>query len=119
MTVAVLVLAGGALGAPLRYLLGKWIPTAFPWGILIANVSASFVLGLAGAGVTTGWLPGWVLALAGTGFCGTLSTYSSFTNDTLKLAEKGEHRSAALNLVVTVGCGMIAAVAGAALGRAI
>ncbi|MEU0520217.1 CrcB family protein [Streptosporangium sp. NPDC006007] len=118
MTVAILVLLGGAFGAPLRHLLGKWIPTHFPWAIFIANVSASFLLGLVGAGVSTGWLPGWVLALAGTGFCGALSTYSTFANDTLKLAEQGERRLAVTNLLINVVCGLVAAFAGAALGRA-
>ncbi|MEV8631836.1 CrcB family protein [Streptosporangium sp. NPDC051023] len=118
MIAAVLVLLGGVVGAPVRALLDKRLSTRFPWGIFAANVSASFLLGLVGAAVSTGRLPAWTLALVGTGFCGALSTYSSFANDTLKLAERGERRLAALNLVINVLCGLVAAIVGAALGRA-
>ncbi|MEV7011054.1 CrcB family protein [Streptosporangium sp. NPDC051022] len=118
MIVGLLVLLGGAVGAPVRALLDKRLAVRLPWGIFAANVSASFLLGLVGALVTTGRLPGWTLALVGTGFCGALSTYSSFANDTLKLAEKGERRLAVLNLLLNVLCGLAAAVIGAALGRA-
>jgi len=116
---AVLVLLGGAVGAPLRDLFGKRFPARLlPVGILVANVSASFLLGLLGGGVSTGWLPGWVLALVGTGFCGALSTYSTLANDTLRLAEKGERGLAVANMGLNVVFGLVAAFIGAALGRA-
>ena len=68
MTV-LLVLLGGAVGAPLRYLTDVTVHrrhgTAFPWGTWTVNVVGSFVLGVV---VAAG--PAWVVTLAGTGFCG-------------------------------------------------
>ena len=69
-----LVALGAAVGAPLRYLLGHHLDRRLPWGTLVANLVASFLLGLFSALTLTGHQ----LALLGTGFCGGLSTYSAF-----------------------------------------
>ena len=71
---ALLVALGAAVGAPLRYLLGHVLDRDLPWGTLVANLVASFLLGLFSALSLTGHQ----LALLGTGFCGGLSTYSAF-----------------------------------------
>ncbi|SFJ24552.1 camphor resistance protein CrcB [Streptosporangium canum] len=119
MTAAILVLLGGAVGASLRDLLGVRIPTRFPWAIFVANVAASFLLGLVVEGTVAGRLPEWLLLLACTGFCGALSTYSTLANDTLRLAEKGERRLAVANMGINVVFGLVAAFIGAALARAL
>lgn len=114
-----LVLVGGALGAPLRYLADRAVQarhgTAFPWGTLTVNVLGSLALGvLAGAAVAA---PAY--ALLGTGLCGALTTYSTFSYETLLLTRAGTPRYAALNAVVTVAASLGAAAAGLALGRAL
>ena len=109
---ALLVFLGAAVGAPLRYLTDRLVQSRhdslFPWGTLSVNVVGSLVLGaLAGAGTA---LPHTVLALAGTGFCGALTTYSTFSYETLRLAERKAYFYAVTNVVVTVVAGLGAAV---------
>lgn len=84
-----LVVVGGAIGAPLRYLTDRtvqtWHETLFPWGTFAVNAAGSLVLGvLAGATVSSA-----TYALVGTGLCGALTTYSTFSYETLRLAERG------------------------------
>jgi CrcB protein len=118
MTV-LLVAIGAAIGAPLRYLTDRLVQTrhdsVFPWGTLIVNVVGSLVLG-----VVVG-LPAdnAVLALAGTGFCGALTTYSTFSYETLRLTQEGARFYALANIVVSVVAGLAAAYAGVALAHAI
>jgi len=117
--VTVLLIALGAgLGAPARYLTDRavqaWRGGAFPWGTLLVNVIASLLLGmLTGAGASPQ-----LAALAGTGFCGALSTYSTFSYETLRLAAGGRGRAAALNVLLSLAAGIGAAVLGWLVGRA-
>jgi fluoride exporter len=78
-------------------------------------VAGSFVLGvLAGSAV-----PAAVAALVGTGFCGALSTYSTFGLETFRLAEDGARFLAALNVAASVLAGLGAAFLGYSLGLAV
>lgn len=111
MTIA-LIFLGGAVGAPLRYLVDRAVQSrhdsVFPWGTFSVNLAGCLVLGaLAGAGTA---LPGSLLALAGTGFCGALTTYSTFSYETLRLAEQKAYFYAAMNVVVSVVGGVGAAI---------
>jgi CrcB protein len=103
---AVLVFVGAMAGAPLRYLVSRAFP--MPWGTFVVNVTGSFVLGIM-AGAASG-SPAY--ALVGTGFCGALTTYSTFSYETLQLIERKDYRTAALNL----GLSVMAGLGGAALG---
>ena len=122
MTVVGLVLAG-AVGALLRYEVElhvrRRVGPAFPWGTLVINVSGGFVLGLltglAGhTGVTTG-----VLTVVGTGLLGAYTTFSTFTFDTVTLAERGRVGPAVANLGLSVVAGLAAAALGLLLGTAL
>lgn len=108
---ALLVFLGGMAGAPLRYLTDRLVQSRhdshFPWGTLAVNVLGCLVLGaLAGAGTA---LPDPVLALAGTGLCGALTTYSTFGYETLRLIERGAYFYAAANVTLSVIAGLGAA----------
>jgi CrcB protein len=101
-----LVLVGGAVGAPLRYLTDLLIQSrhdsVFPWGTFGVNAAGSFALGLAAGAVSAGDGPDWVLALVGTGLCGALTTFSTFGFETLRLVEDGSWAAAAANVVASV-----------------
>ncbi|GAA3467802.1 fluoride efflux transporter CrcB [Nonomuraea roseola] len=112
---ALLVALGAAVGAPLRYLVDRLVQsrygTLFPWGTLTVNVAGSAVLGFLVAFAAS---PG-VMALAGTGFCGALTTWSTLGYETVRLAEEGFRLRAVANVVLSVVAGLGAAAAGAAL----
>ncbi|HSV65912.1 MAG TPA: fluoride efflux transporter CrcB [Mycobacteriales bacterium] len=116
-----LVLLGGALGAPARYLTDRALAartrSAFPWGTLAVNVVGSGLLGLlAGLG---GALPSAVGTLVGTGFCGALTTYSTFGYETVRLVEEGASWLAARNVLANVVLGLIVGVAAYVAGIAL
>jgi CrcB protein len=112
------VAVGAAVGAPMRFLtdraLKRWFPSRFPWGTFAVNVLGSFILGL----VTASAGPA-VAALAGTGFCGALTTYSTFSYETVGLIESGHRLTGVLNVVASVLAGITAATAGWAVGAAL
>jgi CrcB protein len=114
MTV-LLVLLGGAVGAPARYLTDVTVQrlhaTAFPWGTWAVNVMGSFVLGVVAA-----TSPEWLVTLAGTGFCGALTTFSTFGYETVRLAEEGRTITAAANVAASLTAGLAAAALGWWLG---
>jgi fluoride exporter len=122
MTV-LLVLVGGALGAPLRYLTDLYVQSrhdsVFPWGTFTVNVAGSLVLGATAGAVATAGGPAWVLTLVGTGFCGALTTFSTFGFETVRLVENGSLRAAALNVTASLLVGMAACTAGWSLAAAL
>ncbi|GGV36048.1 hypothetical protein GCM10010182_70200 [Actinomadura cremea] len=118
-----LVVAGGMAGAPLRYLADRAVQsrngTAFPWGTLAANVLGCLVLGVLTGAVLNGAASHSMQLLAGTGLCGALSTYSTFSYETVRLAESGARLLAAANVVVSVVAGLAAVLAGTAAAEAV
>ncbi|MEU6549916.1 fluoride efflux transporter CrcB [Streptomyces sp. NPDC046915] len=117
-----LVILGGAVGAPLRYLIDRTVQahhdSTFPWGTFAANVTGSMILGtlagaaLAGAGSQS------IQLLLGTGLCGALTTYSTFSYETLSLAEAGARFLAAANVVASVVAGLGAVFIGMTFAQA-
>jgi len=82
-----LVGAGGALGASLRYGLAGWVPGWAPLGTLVANVLGAFLLGiLLYEAHLAARLSAETRLLVGTGFCSSLTTYSTFAAETASLA---------------------------------
>ncbi len=111
---ALLVALGAAIGAPLRYLVDQAVSrrhdSVFPWGTFVVNVAGSFLLGLLAALGLRAGAP--VLALAGTGFCGALTTYSTFGYETIRLLQERARLVAVLNVLVSIGTGLGAAALG-------
>jgi CrcB protein len=117
----VLVFLGGGAGSLLRYLTGRLIPATvngspFPNAILFVNVVASFILGS---------LVGWVMhrsadesirLLIGVGFCGGLSTFSSFSFDTVVLLQQGRLGAAVLNIGLNMVICLVASATGLFIG---
>ncbi len=118
-----LVLVGGMIGAPARYLADRAVQarhdTVFPWGTFAVNVAGSALLGfLLGAGRHLG-LPSSVLALVGTGFCGGLTTFSTFGYETLRLLEDRAIGEAGVNVIGSLAAGVLAAWLGYLLAGAL
>jgi len=116
----VYVAMGCALGGVVRYLCAAAVRRrcgdAFPWGTLLVNLAGSFLLGALFALELTGglepdvWGPLWTFA--GIGFCGGLTTFSTFSQENLVLLSRGARVPLALNLGVSVLAGLLAAVGG-------
>lgn len=119
---ALLVVLGAVLGAPLRYLTDLLVQsrhdTVFPWGTLTVNAVGSMVLG-AVAGAVSGGAPEWLLTLGGTGFCGALTTFSTFGFETVRLAEEGSVLEAVLNVGASLLLGLVACTGGWVLASAL
>ncbi|MER5218904.1 fluoride efflux transporter CrcB [Streptomyces flaveus] len=117
-----LVVVGAMVGAPLRYLIGRAVEarndTLFPWGTFTVNVVGCLVFGLLTGAVTYGGAPASVRLLVGAGVCGTLTTYSAFSYETVRLAEIGARLYAVANVLASVASAIGAAFIGAALAEA-
>lgn len=118
-----LVVAGAMVGAPLRYLTDRAVQTkhdsVFPWGTFAVNVVGCAILGLLAGAATEGASSSHLQLLLGTGLCGALTTYSTFSYETLRLAEEGAGFYAVANVVGSVAAGLGAAFTGTALAEAI
>ena len=117
-----LVAIFGAAGAVSRYALDGWVSDLthgqFPWGTFVVNLLGAFALGVVVAVTTERLLlsPDWRVAL-GIGFLGAFTTFSTYTYETVKLAEDGAIGLALVNSVGMLALGLIVAALGLALGR--
>ena len=118
-----LVITGAAVGAPLRYLSDRAIQsrhdTVFPWGTFTVNVLGSLILGIITGAVAAGRASPQVQLALGTGLCGALTTYSTFSYETLRLLEDDARLFAAANVVASVVAGLGSAFLGVAISQAI
>ncbi len=115
---------GSALGGMARHWFAeigaRWLGTAFPWGTLAVNVIGSFIIGLVFAAVgPTGRFDmstGAKLFIM-VGFCGGYTTFSSFSLQTLTLAQEGEWLRAGLYIVSSLVLCLLAVWVGYALAH--
>ncbi|MFG2344863.1 fluoride efflux transporter CrcB [Streptomyces phaeochromogenes] len=119
----VLVIVGGMVGAPLRYLTDHAVRsrygTVFPWGTFAVNVVGCLILGLLTGAAVAGAASSHLQLLLGTGLCGALTTYSTFSFETLRLAEDGARLYGAANVIASVVVGLGAAFAGVSVAEAL
>ncbi len=114
----VAVALGAALGALLRWVLGmkfnSWFPT-LPPGTLIANVVGGYIIGVAIAffAQTPQLAPEWRLLVV-TGFCGGLTTFSTFSAEVLHLLQQGRLLWASATVSVHVMGSLLMTLAGMA-----
>lgn len=108
-----------ALGAPLRYAVDGYVTNrlggAFPWGTFVINVTGSFLLGVLTGLALYHAFPTTPKLVLGTGFCGSYTTFSTFTFETVRLGQEGEVRAAFRNTLATLTTAAAAAAAGIAL----
>lgn len=116
------VCIGGAVGSGLRFLLARWseaaLGTAFPWGTLLVNLVGSFAIALlAAVGDATGRIPPLAQLTLTTGVLGGFTTFSAFSQETLRCLQREAPGLAALNVAANVAGGLAAAALGWAVGR--
>jgi fluoride exporter len=117
------VALGAAVGAPLRYLIDRAVQarhdSVFPWGTFAANVTGCFVLGVLIGGTVSGAVTSIVQALVGTGLCGALTTYSTFSYEAIRLFEQRATFYALLNVIASIVAGLGVAYVGIGVAEVI
>lgn len=116
------VAAGGALGAPLRWEIGRLThvaPGSFPWPTFVINVTGAFLLGLLAALLAARY-PSSRLArpFLGIGVLGAYTTMSTFAVETDLLVRDGHAAIAAVYVAASMVCGVAACAVGLVAGRA-
>ena len=113
---------GSAAGGVARYLVGTLVPATggFPLATLTVNIAGSLLIGI---------LSGWFARLSGganvealrlvlvVGFCGGFTTFSTFSNETIRLIESAHVLVAAGYVLASVLAGLLAVFLGLQLGR--
>lgn len=103
--------AGGMARFFISGLVARSVGETFPWGTMTVNVTGAFAIGAMAATAAAGWMPGtpslWLFAV--TGFLGSYTTVSSFSLQTLALAQDGAFLRAAGNILLTLALGFAAA----------
>ena len=118
MTVLGVLLAGavGALGRHLLVVALELRPRRrLPVGIVVANVGGSLLLGALVGARLAGDVSATTLTILGTGFCGALTTWSTFVVDAHRRLEGGDGREAAVIVATSLVLGAAAAGLGLAL----
>ncbi|NUP47932.1 MAG: fluoride efflux transporter CrcB [Catenulispora sp.] len=119
MILMLAVSAAAAVGAPARYLLDKALTSrrgsVLPIGTMTVNVSGALLLGLLTGLAAHHGLPKDAVTVAGTGFCGAYTTFSTFSYETMRLVEDGSIAEAGANVAVSLLTGLLAAAAGLGL----
>lgn len=118
----VLVCVGGALGTGLRYLISgtlvQWLGPGFPYGTLAVNILGSFVIGvIQEVGTTSLLIPDTTRLFLTVGMMGGLTTYSTFSYETVRLMEADARHQAWVNLIVTSAFCLTFCFLGIAAGR--
>lgn len=122
LDVVLVVFAGGCLGGWVRYaLIRAWGGPIgrFPWSTFAVNVAGAFILAVVVV-VAVELAPSrYLRPLVGTGFCGTLTTFSSVVVAVDQLYVHGHPRTATAYLLATIVGGLAAASLGLVLGRSV
>ena len=102
------VILGAAIGAPARFAIDQYIRrfTSKPYGIFLVNVIGSFVIGLTFTKTESTY------DLLAVGFAGAFTTWSTFMLDIYLGFELKRYREITINLVMSLGFGLVAAYLG-------
>jgi len=118
MVEIVIVAAGGACGAVSRYVISGWASP--PYGTLLVNVIGCFFIGaIMHVGLTTDLISRNARVLLTTGFLGALTTFSTFTYESLAAAQEGNWKLAGMNVLLNLVLGFGATWIGLVSSRAV
>jgi CrcB protein len=117
-----LICLGGAIGTGLRYVTSgvaaRWLGADFPYGTLIVNIVGSFLIGfIQQIGTTTLVIPETTRLFLTVGIMGGLTTYSSFSYETVQLVAAGAWGQAWTNVLATTALCLAMCFLGIAVGR--
>ena len=117
-----MIALGGAIGALARYGLSIWAArrfgVGFPWGTLLVNLSGCFLIGwMMVLLATKPWFSENLRMLVIAGFLGSLTTFSTFSYDTLALIDEDRWRAALLSMAANLCLGLTGVVLGRMFGR--
>ncbi len=114
---------GGFVGAILRYWMSGWVyglaQGGFPAGTLAVNAVGSFVLGLVIGVIENHIVPAHLQLFLTIGLLGAFTTFSTFSFETYALIEIGSFGKAVINILASVGVGLLAVMAGFLVGRSV
>lgn len=122
--IVLLVSVAGGLGAATRFVVDGWIRGRGRWaragglpiGTIVVNTTGSLLIGVLAGGLATGAITPDAFVVAATGFCGGYTTFSTSMVETVRLAQVGAYRRAAISAFGTLGVTLAAAALGVALG---
>jgi CrcB protein len=109
----------GSVGAAARFvadgIIRARVPIRVPVGTLVINVAGSLLLGAFTGLVAFHHITSTLTLVAGAGFCGGFTTFSTSSFETVRLVQQGELGAAGINIGATVAATLAAAAAGMAL----
>lgn len=115
------VAVAGAAGATCRHIVDHAVTSRsagrYPWGILLVNLTGALLIGVVAGAVARGAAPSATATIAGVGFCGAYTTFSTLAYDTWYLLEQRAY-GAVLAQLASLPLGMAAAALGWALSAA-
>lgn len=121
MIKVICLVAGGALGSLLRFLMSTWVQRltlhSFPSGILCVNVVGSFLIGFCWSLAEAFGFSTNVRVFLFVGLFGGFTTFSSFSLDTMTLLKAGAFKLALINILANNILGLLAVFIGLALGK--
>jgi len=115
------VALGGASGA-----LGRWglasavhgaLGVGWPWGTFAVNLLGCFGLGAVAVWADAATSGAWIRSGLGIGFLGAFTTFSTFSLETVRLAQEGQGARAVAYVGASITMGLLAVTAGFAAGR--
>jgi len=106
----VLVALGSVIGGVCRYLVGFVLPTVvgFPWATLCVNALGSHALGAVSGALASHDGSAALRAFAVVGFCGGFTTFSTFSNESLRMIESSQWGMFAVYMAVSILAGIAA-----------
>jgi CrcB protein len=124
MRTIVAIGTAGALGALARYgldgVVSRRLPTSFPWGTFVVNISGALVLGFLLTLMTEQLTTApWLRSALTIGFLGAYTTFSTLSLDTFRLLEEGHTGQAGFNALGSLAAGLVAVWLGLKLGRVV